>query len=130
MPVTFVGFDSAWTDNPTLARSDLFALLRRQSLQRFDAKRIGRDAGCIADEVIAHLSGLIGSSVKVTLEIEAVVSSGGPENIVRTVTERSRMKFVATGLKTNDCANPADAITLKLHDYSFARLLKIVKCLN
>jgi hypothetical protein len=36
-----------------------------------DATRVGRDAGRIADEVIAHLSGLVGSSVRVTLEIEA-----------------------------------------------------------
>jgi hypothetical protein len=35
-----------------------------------DATRVGRDAGRIADEVIAHLSGLMGSSVKVTLEID------------------------------------------------------------
>jgi hypothetical protein len=38
-----------------------------------DATRVGHDAGRIADEVIAHLSGLVGSSVKVTLEIEADV---------------------------------------------------------
>jgi hypothetical protein len=44
-----------------------------------DATRVGRDAGRIADEVIAHLSGLVGSSVKVTLDIEAEVSAGVPE---------------------------------------------------
>jgi hypothetical protein len=59
-----------------------------------DAARVGRDAGRIADEVIAHLSGLVGSSVKATLEIEADVSSGVPDNVVRTVTENSRtLKF-------------------------------------
>lgn len=45
-----------------------------------DATRVGR----IADEVISHLSGLVGSSVKVTIEIEAEVSAGVPENLVRT----------------------------------------------
>jgi len=65
-----------------------------------DATRVGRDAGRIADEVIAHLSGLVGSSVKVTLEIEADVSGGAPENVVRTVTENSRtLKFSSYGFE-------------------------------
>jgi hypothetical protein len=65
-----------------------------------DATRVGRDAGRIADEVIAHLSGLVGSSVKVTLEVEADVSSGVPENVVRTVTENSRtLKFSSYGFE-------------------------------
>ena len=65
-----------------------------------DATRVGRDAGRIADEVIAHLSGLMGSSVKVTLEVEADVSGGVPENVVRTVTENSRtLKFISYGFE-------------------------------
>jgi predicted AAA+ superfamily ATPase len=65
-----------------------------------DATRVGRDAGRIADEVIAHLSGLVGSSVKVTLEIDADVAGGVPENIVRTVTENSRtLKFTSQGFE-------------------------------
>jgi hypothetical protein len=65
-----------------------------------DATRVGRDAGRIADEVIAHLSGLVGSSVTVTLEIEADVSGGVPENVVRTVTENSRtLKFNSYGFE-------------------------------
>jgi predicted AAA+ superfamily ATPase len=65
-----------------------------------DTTRVGRDAGRIADEVIAHLSGLVGSSVKVTLEIDADVSGGVPENVVRTVTENSRtLKFSSFGFE-------------------------------
>jgi hypothetical protein len=65
-----------------------------------DATRVGRDAGRIADEVIAHLSGLVGSSVKVTLEIEAEISAGVPENVVRIVTENSRtLKFSSHGFE-------------------------------
>ncbi len=65
-----------------------------------DPARVGRDAGKIADEVISHLSGLVGSSVKVTLEIEAEVPSGAPENVVRTVTENSRtLKFGSYGFE-------------------------------
>jgi predicted AAA+ superfamily ATPase len=65
-----------------------------------DPARVGRDASRIADEVIAHLAGLVGSSVKVTLEIEATVEAGTPENVVRTVTENSRtLKFTTQGFE-------------------------------
>ena len=65
-----------------------------------DAARVGRDAGKIADEVIAHLSGLIGAEVRVTLEIEARIPNGVPENTVRTVTENSRtLKFDGQGFE-------------------------------
>jgi hypothetical protein len=65
-----------------------------------DPTRVGRDAGRIADEVISHLVGLMGSTVKVTLEIEAEIQGGAPENVVRTVTENSRtLKFTAHGFE-------------------------------
>jgi hypothetical protein len=59
-----------------------------------DSARVGRDAGRIADEVITHLVGLVGSSVRVTLEIEAEIPEGAPDKVVRIVTENSRtLKF-------------------------------------
>jgi len=59
-----------------------------------DPERVGRDAGRIADEVITHLVGLVGSKVQVTLEIAAEIPDGASDNIVRTVTENSRtLKF-------------------------------------
>lgn len=62
--------------------------------------RVGRDAGRIADEVISHLEGLVGSKVKVTMEIEAEIPSGTPDNVVRTVTENSRtLKFISQGFE-------------------------------
>ena len=65
-----------------------------------DATRVGRDAGQIADEVISHLSGLVGAEVTVTLEIDAEIPDGAPENVVRTVTENSRtLKFVSHGFE-------------------------------
>jgi len=65
-----------------------------------DSTRVGRDAGKIAEEVIAHLVGLQGSTVKVTLEIEAEILGGVPENVVRTVTENSRtLKFTSQGFE-------------------------------
>jgi hypothetical protein len=65
-----------------------------------DSTRVGRDASRIADEVIAHLSGLVGSDVRVTLEIEADIPFGAPDNVVRTVTENSRtLKFSSHGFE-------------------------------
>ena len=61
---------------------------------RLDSARVGRDAGRIADEIISHLVGLVGSNVTVTLEIEAEVPTGTPDHVVRTVTENGRtLKF-------------------------------------
>ncbi len=65
-----------------------------------DPTRVGRDASRIADEVIAHLSGLVGAKVTVTLEVEAEIPSGAPDLVVRTVTENSRtLKFTSQGFE-------------------------------
>ena len=57
---------------------------------QLDPARVGRDAGKVADEVVMHLVALVGSSVRVTLEIQADMPEGTPDNVVRTVTENSR----------------------------------------
>jgi hypothetical protein len=44
-----------------------------------DPTRVGRDASRIADEVLSHLVGLVGSTAKVTLEIEVEIPSGAPD---------------------------------------------------
>jgi len=65
-----------------------------------DPARAGRDASRVADEVIAHLAGLVGSKVRVTLEIEAEMPSGAPAQVVRTVTENGRtLKFTSQGFE-------------------------------
>jgi predicted AAA+ superfamily ATPase len=65
-----------------------------------DPARVGRDAGRVADEVVAHLVGLVGAKVKVTLEIEAEVPSGTPDQVVRTVTENGRtLRFASQGFE-------------------------------
>jgi predicted AAA+ superfamily ATPase len=66
-----------------------------------DPTRVGRDAGRVADEIVSHLTGLMGSTVKVTLEIEAEMPSGAPDQVVRTVTENCRtLKFTSQGFET------------------------------
>ena len=78
----------------------------RQAPKRFhgsvelDPARAGRDAGKITDEVISHLVGLMGSKVKVTLEIDAQIPNGSPEKVVRIVTENCRtLKFSDHGFE-------------------------------
>jgi hypothetical protein len=63
---------------------------------QLDPARVGRDAGRIAEEVIAHLTGQLGAEVTVTLEIEAWLPNGASDQVVRSVTENSRtLKFVS-----------------------------------
>ena len=65
-----------------------------------DTARVGRDASKIAEEVIAHLAGLVGADVTVTLEIQADIPLGAPDNVVRTVTENSQtLKFSDHGFE-------------------------------
>jgi len=62
--------------------------------------RAGRDASQVAEEIVAHLVGLPGAEVTVTLEIEAVIPDGAPENVVRTVTENAvTLKFRSAGFE-------------------------------
>ena len=68
---------------------------------RLDPTHVGRDAGRIADEVIAHLEGLVGSTVTVTLDIEAEIPAGAPDQVVRVVTENGRtLKFSSQGFES------------------------------
>lgn len=73
---------------------------RYHGTMELDSNRVGRDAGKVAEEVISHLVGLVGASVKVSIEIEAVIPDGAPDNVVRTVTENSRtLKFISHGFE-------------------------------
>lgn len=66
-----------------------------------DPERVGRDASRIADEVISHLAGQVGSEVTVILEIEAELPDGASDQIVRTVTENSRtLRFTSQGFES------------------------------
>ncbi len=65
-----------------------------------DPLRIGRDAGRIADEVIQHLTKLVGAEVQVTLEIQAQLQEGASENTIRDVTENCRtLRFESFGFE-------------------------------
>ncbi len=64
---------------------------------RVDPTRVGRDASQIAEEVIAHLVGLAGADVTVTIDIQATLPDGASEHVVRTVTENGRTLGFETG---------------------------------
>jgi predicted AAA+ superfamily ATPase len=59
-----------------------------------DPTRLGRDAGKINEEVVQHLQSILDSKVEVTLEINAELPKGIPENIQRTIMENCKtLKF-------------------------------------
>jgi hypothetical protein len=65
-----------------------------------DTTRVGRDASRIAEEVIAHIAGLVGARVTVTIEVEAEIPNGASDHVVRTVTENCRtLKFTSHGFE-------------------------------
>ncbi len=55
-----------------------------------DPLRLSRDMGQIGEAIVQHLTALLGSEVKVRVEVEADVPSGVPDDVVRTVTENAR----------------------------------------
>jgi hypothetical protein len=67
---------------------------------KLDSLRVGRDASRIADEVIQHLSGLVGADVEVTLEVHAKLQDGASDKTVRDVTENCRtLRFDTFGFE-------------------------------
>jgi predicted AAA+ superfamily ATPase len=65
-----------------------------------DPTRMGRDAGRIADEIVAHLTSLGGAKAKITLEIDVEVPNGIPEDRIRIVNENSNtLKFKNHGFE-------------------------------
>ena len=61
---------------------------------KVDSARISRDVAAIANEIIQHLASLPNSEISVTVEIQAQVPAGVPDNVVRTVSENCRtLKF-------------------------------------
>ena len=65
------------------------------------AERLGRDAGRIAEDVVAHLAGLDGTEVEVTIEIRARNEAGIPESVIKLVSENaSALRFTQSDFET------------------------------
>ena len=102
-----IGYDPQPPDPGKIGDDSNVALINPPRARRYhgsvklDPTRPGRDAGVIADEIIAHLTALVGADVKITLEIEAEIPGDVPDNVIRTVTENSRtLKFEASGFES------------------------------
>ena len=75
-------------------------LRRFHGSAKIDATRLSRDVDMIASSVVQHLAGLLDAKVTITVEIEAEIPSGAPDNVVRTVTENCRtLKFENQGFE-------------------------------
>ena len=75
-------------------------LTRYHGSVTLDSARVGSTAGKVADEVIAHLAGLVGANVTVKLEIHAEVPEGVSDDVVRIVMENSTtLKFNSHGFE-------------------------------
>jgi predicted AAA+ superfamily ATPase len=62
--------------------------------------RLSRDAADIAEAIVQHLTGLVGSNVDVSVEIQAEIPEGAPDDVVRTVTENAKtLKFREFGFE-------------------------------
>jgi hypothetical protein len=75
-------------------------ITRYHGTVELDSTRMGRDAGKIADEIVAHLTSIGGSKAKITLEIDVEVPNGIPEDRIRIVNENSNtLKFKSHGFE-------------------------------
>jgi len=65
-----------------------------------DPLRLGRDASQIAEEVVQHLTRLVGARVEITLEIQAELPDAASEKLLRDVTENCRtLRFDTYGFE-------------------------------
>ena len=83
-------FTHGATPPPVLPAPKPKELRRFHGSVNIDALRVGRDAGRIADEVIQHLTKVIGADVQVTIEIQANLQDGASEKTIRDVSENCR----------------------------------------
>lgn len=61
---------------------------------RLNPMRLSSEAGTIGQEVVQHLQALLGADVQITLDIEADVPDGVPDQVVRIVSENAKtLKF-------------------------------------
>jgi hypothetical protein len=65
-----------------------------------DPVRLGRDAARVAEEVVQHLTGIVGANVQITIEVQADLPDGAGDKLVRDLTENCRtLKFSDFGFE-------------------------------
>jgi hypothetical protein len=69
-------------------------------LTTIDPNRAGRDVGRIAEEVLQHLTTLERANVRISLDVQAEVPEGIPDDVQRVVTENCQtLKFTSHGFE-------------------------------
>ena len=89
-PTSSVGPSDGSSSSGTHPTVKALLLTRFHASATLNPTRLSRDADMIASSVVQHLTALMDANVKITLEVEADLPSGAPENVVRTVTENCR----------------------------------------
>jgi hypothetical protein len=79
------GSGAGTTDEPPVR-----PLRRFHGSVKLDPVRVGREAARIAEEVVQHLSAIVGADVQVTLDVQAELPEGASDKLVRDVTENCR----------------------------------------
>lgn len=74
-------------DTPPIQPPDRDLSRSFHGVVEIDPARLGGSAGAISQEVVQRLASIMGSNVRVTLEIQADVPGGIPENVERDVAE-------------------------------------------
>lgn len=71
---------------------------RFHGVASLDPERLSRDFGRVTQEVVQHLTGLVGAKVEVMIEVSADMPDGFPAATIRTVSENAKtLKFNAHG---------------------------------
>lgn len=87
-------------DSSTIVTIETQPKRRFHGTVELDSLRLIGHSQQIADEVLQHLTSLIGAKVKVTLEIEAEVTEGIPNHAIRTISENCKtLKFKSQGFE-------------------------------
>ena len=94
------GREGEYTVSVTDGEAHKVVLRRFHGTVELDPTRLGRDAGRISDEVIAHLTGLVGAKARIVLEIDVEVPEGIPEDKIRIISENANtLKFKGHGFE-------------------------------
>lgn len=98
--VSVPGAGMAPFQHPARAAPQLKVMRRFYGTAKLNPARMAHDAGEIAQAIVQHLAGLVNSEVTVTLEVQAHVPDGAPDNVIRTVSENARtLKFDAANFE-------------------------------
>ena len=84
------GATGSTTNTGTTVAPPVPELRRFHGSVRLDPVRLGRDAARIAEEVVQHLSAIVGADVQVTLDVQVELPQGASDKLVRDVTENCR----------------------------------------